>query len=86
METSTTSDIMCADDVATWLGVDRKTVHNAAARGKSPCQRLGERVLFSRHALVSCEPGSARRMEAISRRALIQSHCYRKQIRIAMDT
>ncbi len=34
METSTTSEIMCADDVAKWLGVDRKTVYNAAARGK----------------------------------------------------
>ncbi len=71
METSSTSEIMCADDVATWLGVDRKTVYNAAARGKIPCQRLGKRVLFSRHALVSwsaCESGSARRMEAQNER------------------
>lgn len=70
METST-SEIMCADDVATWLGVDRKTVYNAAARGKIPCQRLGKRVLFSRHALVSwlaCGSGSARRMEAQNER------------------
>ncbi len=63
-------EIMCADDVATWLGVDRKTVYNAAARGKIPCQRLGKRVLFSRPALVAwlaCE-GSARRMEAQNER------------------
>lgn len=47
------ADIMCADDVAAWLKVDRKTVYNAAARGKIPHQRLGKRLLFSRAALVS---------------------------------
>lgn len=64
-------DILCADDVAAWFGVDRKTVYNAAARGKIPCQRLGKRVLFSRAALVAwlaCESGSARRMEAQNER------------------
>jgi excisionase family DNA binding protein len=63
-------EIMCADDVATWLGVDRKTVYNAAARGKIPCQRLGKRVLFSRPALVAwlaCE-ASACRLEAQNER------------------
>ena len=57
-------EILCADQVAAWLGVDRKTVYNAAARGKIPHQRLGKRLLFSRAALVSWlarEPGSARR-------------------------
>jgi excisionase family DNA binding protein len=46
-------DILCADDVAAWLKVDRKTVYNAAARGKIPHRRLGKRLLFSRAALVS---------------------------------
>lgn len=46
-------DILCADDVAAWFGVDRKTVYNAAARNALPCQRLGKRLLFSRAALAS---------------------------------
>jgi excisionase family DNA binding protein len=41
-------DVLCADDVAAVLGVDRKSVYNAVARGKIPHQRLGKRVLFSR--------------------------------------
>ena len=66
-----TRDILCADDVAAWLGVDRKTVYYAATRNQIPHQRLGKRVLFSRAALVSwlaCESGSARRMEARNER------------------
>jgi excisionase family DNA binding protein len=58
------ADIMCADDVASWLKVDRKTVYNAATRGKIPHQRLGKRLLFSRAALVAwwgCESAGARR-------------------------
>jgi excisionase family DNA binding protein len=70
MQENTTSpgdpfaDILCADDVAAWLKVDRKTVYNAATRGTIPHQRLGKRLLFSRAALVSWlgrEPGGARR-------------------------
>jgi len=64
-------DILCADDVAAWLGVDRKTVYYAATRNEIPHQRLGKRLLFSRAALVSwlaCESGSARRMEARNER------------------
>ncbi len=58
-------DIMCADDVAAWLKVDRKTVYNAAARGKIPHRRLGKRLLFSRAALVSWfAHGSARQGDA----------------------
>lgn len=49
--TSEIRDVLCADQVATWLGVNRKTVYNSAARGKIPCQRLGKRLLFSREAL-----------------------------------
>ena len=47
------SEILCADDVATWFQVDRKSIYNAAARGKIPHQRLGKRLLFSRAALMS---------------------------------
>lgn len=60
-------DILCADQVAAWFGVDRKTVYTAAAQNKIPHQRLGKRVLFSRHALVSwlaCERAGSRRTEA----------------------
>ena len=51
--TNVFADILCADEVAAWLKVDRKTVYNAAARGKIPHQRLGKRLLFSRGALVA---------------------------------
>ena len=68
MDTATASnhfaDILCADDVAAWLKVDRKTIYNAASRGKIPHQRLGKRLLFSRAALVAwlgSESGGARR-------------------------
>jgi excisionase family DNA binding protein len=59
-------EVVGADEVALWLGVDRKTVYNAAARGEIPHRRLGKRLLFSRTALVSwlaCE-GGARRKDA----------------------
>lgn len=46
-----TREVLCADQVAAWLGVDRKSVYNAAARGTLPYQRLGKRLLFSRSAL-----------------------------------
>ena len=45
-------DVMDADDVAAFLGVDRKTVYDHAGRGTLPCRRLGRRLLFSRQALV----------------------------------
>ncbi|MBA3463694.1 MAG: helix-turn-helix domain-containing protein [Deltaproteobacteria bacterium] len=46
-------EILCADQVAAWLGVDRKSVYNAVSRGGLPCQRLGKRLLFSRSALAA---------------------------------
>ena len=64
-------DILSADEVAAWFGVDRKTVYNAANRGSIPHQRLGKRLLFSRNALVSWlarERAMARRMEAQNER------------------
>jgi len=47
------TDVMTADEVATLLRLDRKTVYDYAGRGEIPCQRLGKRILFSRAALVS---------------------------------
>ena len=57
---STMEDIMTADEVATFLRVDRKTVYNAAARGKLPHRRLGKRLLFSRQALQEWLTGGLR--------------------------
>ncbi len=57
METALTTnplaEILCATEVAAWLRVDRKTIYNAAARGKIPHQRLGKRLLFRRGAVVA---------------------------------
>ncbi|MCW5801766.1 MAG: helix-turn-helix domain-containing protein [Deltaproteobacteria bacterium] len=54
-----TSDVMTADEAATFLGVDRNTVYEFAARGVLPHQRLGKRVLFGRGALVAWLDGAA---------------------------
>ena len=48
-----TSDVMTADEVAVFLGVDRNTVYDFAGRGVIPHQRLGTRLLFRRGAVVS---------------------------------
>lgn len=65
-----TRDVLSADEVALWFGVNRKTVYNAAARGEIPHQRLGDRLLFSRAALVSwlAREGGARRKDARNER------------------
>jgi excisionase family DNA binding protein len=47
------TEILCADEVASWFKVDRKSIYNAVARGDIPHQRLGKRVLFHRNALVA---------------------------------
>jgi excisionase family DNA binding protein len=56
---------MNAEEVAEFLGVDRKTVYEYANRGRIPCRKLGKRLLFSRQALVawlgSCEAASSRK-------------------------
>jgi excisionase family DNA binding protein len=59
-------DVMNADAVAVYLGVDRNTVYEYAARGVIPHQRLGKRMLFHRAALVSwlsppCKAASIRK-------------------------
>lgn len=51
--TDTDRDVMTADEVAAFLGVDRNTVYDYAGRGVIPHQRLGKRILFRRGALVS---------------------------------
>jgi len=45
-------EVMDADDVAAFLGLDRKTVYDYAGRGEIPHRRLGKRLLFSRSAIV----------------------------------
>ena len=47
------NEVMTADDVAVFLGVDRKTVYDFDGRGVIPHRRLGKRMLFSRSGLVS---------------------------------
>ena len=47
------SDVMTADEVAEFLGVDRNTVYDYAGRGMIPHQRLGKRILFRRGGLVA---------------------------------
>ena len=42
----TTRDVMTADEVAEFLGVDRNTVYDFASRGVIPHQRPGKRLLF----------------------------------------
>jgi excisionase family DNA binding protein len=61
-----TRDVMTADEVAAFLGVDRNTVYDYAGRGVIPHQRLGKRILFRRGALVtwldtSCKATSTRK-------------------------
>ena len=46
-------DVMTADEVAEYLGVDRNTVYEYAARGMIPHKRLGKRVLFRRGSIIA---------------------------------
>lgn len=59
------TEIMTADEVAEFLGVDRNTVYEYAGRGAIPHQRLGKRILFRRGALLSwlegCKATSTRK-------------------------
>ncbi|MEJ7599238.1 MAG: helix-turn-helix domain-containing protein [Kofleriaceae bacterium] len=47
------SDVMTADEVAEYLGVDRNTVYEYAARGEIPHRRLGKRMIFRRGAIIA---------------------------------
>jgi excisionase family DNA binding protein len=59
------AQVMCANDVAAFLGVDRNTVYEYAGRGTIPCRRLGKRLLFHKPALVAwldpCKAASTRK-------------------------
>lgn len=46
------NEVLNADEVATLLRVNRKTVYEYAGRGTIPCRRLGTRLLFSRAAVM----------------------------------
>ncbi|MGN6108417.1 MAG: helix-turn-helix domain-containing protein [Kofleriaceae bacterium] len=59
-------EVMTADEVAEFLGVDRNTVYDYAGRGVIPHQRLGKRILFRRAKIVSwldaqCKAASTRK-------------------------
>jgi excisionase family DNA binding protein len=41
-------DVMSADQVAAWLGMGRRQVYEAAARGELPHFRTGRTLRFSR--------------------------------------
>jgi excisionase family DNA binding protein len=44
---STDPECITADELATLMGVNRKTVYEYAARNVIPCRRLGRRLVFS---------------------------------------
>ena len=56
-------ECMRADQLARFLGVNRKTVYEYAARNVIPHRRLGRRIVFSRAQVVSwlgaCKASSA---------------------------
>ena len=45
-------EILTADEVAEFLGLNRKTVYDAARRGQIPHRRVGRRLLFERGSIV----------------------------------
>jgi len=44
---------MTAEELASLLGVDRKTVYEYAARRVIPCRRLGRRVILHRPTILA---------------------------------
>ncbi len=46
-------DVLDADQVAALLGLNRKTIYEAAARRDIPHQRIGRRLLFYRPAVLA---------------------------------
>ncbi len=51
--TAPPAEVMTADEVAAFLGVDRNTVYEYAARGVIPHRRLGKRMIFRRGTIVA---------------------------------
>jgi excisionase family DNA binding protein len=50
---SAASECLCAEQLARFLGVNRKTVYEYAARNVIPHRRLGRRIVFSRQQVVA---------------------------------
>jgi len=46
-------DVMTAEEVATFLRVNRKTIYEATANGEIPCQKVGRQLRFNRYALIA---------------------------------
>lgn len=46
-------ECITACELASWLGVNRKTVYEYAARRVIPCRRIGRRLVFSRATLAA---------------------------------
>ena len=51
--------VMTAVEVAKLLGVDRKTIYEAARCGQLPHRRLGRRLIFERGAVLAWLRGGA---------------------------
>jgi len=52
-------DILTARDVAAELGLALDSIYEGAARGDIPHRRVGQRLLFSRHAIRAWLHGDA---------------------------
>lgn len=50
---SVAREVLSAKEAASFLGIDRDTLYDAAGRGDIPHRRIGRRLLFSRSQLVS---------------------------------
>ncbi len=46
-------EILSVRDVATYLGLDPKSVYQAVSRGELPAKRIGKRILFYRDTLLA---------------------------------
>jgi excisionase family DNA binding protein len=51
-------EVMNADQLAAFLGVNKDTVYDYANAGKIPHRRLGRRLLFSRAAILAWLQGN----------------------------
>lgn len=47
------AEVMTADEVAAFLGIDRNTVYEYAGRGVIPHKRIGKRMIFRRGAILA---------------------------------
>jgi excisionase family DNA binding protein len=59
---------MTAEELASLLRVNRKTVYEYAARRIIPCQRLGRRLVFHRGAIIAWLYRSSTTIAAPARR------------------